>query len=295
MMAFDGAEAEPSINSGAVTLELVFELEEARQEFLIAELDSLGFDVFFNEGAVLKAYIPSHLWTPASEAHLRGWLKRQDLPQTWNLSEIEARDWNEPWEKSIQPIVVPPFLIRPSWAPVLPDQQALIEIVVDPKMSFGTGHHESTRLVLRSLSSLIEPDHKVLDAGSGTAILAIAAAKLGASEVIAFDIDPWTAENAEENIRQNGAESVIRFSIGSMETIAEEEFDAILANINRNVLLDYMVAFAQKVKPEGTLVLAGLLLEDKPVVISAAEAAGFIFSFDCQEGAWWSGVFSRAK
>lgn len=294
-MALDGAAAKPFINSGAVTLEFVFELEESRQEFLIAELDGLGFDVFLSEPALLKAYITAPLWSTRKEAHLKEWLEHQNDTGIWKQAEIEARDWNEPWEKSIQPIVVPPFLIRPSWAAIKPEQQALIDIVVDPKMSFGTGHHESTRLVLRSLSSLIKSGHRVLDAGSGTAILAIAAAKLGASEVIAFDIDAWTAENAEENIRQNEAESAVRFYVGNIETVAEDEFDVLLANINRNVLLDYMPAFARKVKPEGVLVLAGLLLEDKPVMIEAAAAAGFAFATERQEAAWWSGVFSRAK
>ena len=294
-MAFDGAAAKPFINSGAVTLEFVFELEESRQEFLIAELDVLGFDVFLSEPASLKAYISAPLWGPQKEAHLKQWLEHQKHTEAWKQVEIEARDWNKPWEQSIQPIVVPPFLVRPSWAAILPEQQALIDIVVDPKMSFGTGHHESTRLVLRSLSSLIKPDHKVLDAGSGTAILAIAAAKLGASEVFAFDIDAWTAENAEENIRQNAVESAVQFYVGDIETVAEDEFDVLLANINRNVLLGYMSAFARKVKPEGTLVLAGLLLKDKPVMIEAADAAGFSFVTERQEAAWWSGVFSRAK
>ncbi len=245
-MSTDGAEVKPYINSGAATLELVFELEEAQQEFLVAELDGLGFDVFINTPDLLKAYIPAPLWNADKETHVGNWLKSRRLPAVWALTEIEARDWNAPWEKSVQPIVVPPFLVRPSWATILPEQQGLIDIVVDPKMSFGTGHHESTRLVLRSLPSLIKKGQKVLDAGAGTAILAIAAAKLGASDVIAFDIDPWTAENAEENIQQNGASSTVRFQVGGMETVTDGDFDVILANINRNVLLDYMAAFAGK-------------------------------------------------
>lgn len=294
-MSTDGAEAKPYINSGAATLELVFELDESQQEFLVAELDGLGFDVFINTPDLLKAYILAPLWNPDKETHVGNWLKARHLPAVWALTEIEAQDWNAPWEKSIQPVVVPPFLVRPSWATLLPEQQALIDIVVDPKMSFGTGHHESTRLVLRSLPPLIKQGQKVLDAGAGTAILAIAAAKLGASEVIAFDIDPWTAENARENIQQNGVASTVQFQVGGMEAIADAGFDVILANINRNVLLDYMPAFAEKLLLQGSLVLAGLLLEDKPVVISAAKAAGFIFSDEEQEGMWWSGIFSRAE
>ena len=271
------------------TLELVFSLPPTVHEILIAELDTLGCHGFLEEAGTLKAYIPAATWNADKAAHLTRWLQARHMSSSWREARIPAQDWNVPWEQSIRPITIPPFYVRPGWAS--PPDASLIDIVIDPKMSFGTGHHESTRLMLAALPEMLRPGDRVLDAGAGTAILSIAAARLGAGRVIAFDIDPWAVANAAENIERNDAGHVVTFREGALDVIDETGFDLILANINRQVLLEYLPGFAARLRTGGRLALAGLLISDRTVMVAAARALDLSLTGEAQEGDWWAGRF----
>ena len=272
------------------TLELNLRLTPALQEVCIAALDAAGFTGFVQDAEVLKAYIPLSLWTQDLKKYVQDWLHQHEAPLNWTEAEIAPRDWNKAWEASIQPIHISPFYVRPSWATPL---AGAIDLVVDPKMSFGTGHHETTRLLLKMMPKYVTPDSRVLDAGTGTGVLAIAAIKLKAASAIAFDFDPWVSDNVLENLKLNAVTQFVTYREGTLDVVPEEGFDVVLANINRNVLLDYLAGFANKVNENGYLFLSGVLVEDRDFMEKAAGDVGLRLIADDREGAWWAGVFVR--
>ncbi len=273
-----------------VTFELELTLPERLHDLLIAELDAGGFTGFVQDGELLKAYVPFCTWNPDLKLQLEDWLRKNVGSTVWEEKEIAPQDWNRMWKASIQPVKIPPFYVRPSWADPV---EGLLEIVVDPKMSFGTGHHETTRLLLKLMPAFVKPGDRVLDAGTGTAILSIAAIKLKAASVLAFDVDPWVTDNVQENLNLNNVSHLITYREGAIDVIPETGFDVILANINRNVLLQYLRYFAGKIVKNGRLLLSGILLEDQPMMEEAAEKLGFKLVADDYEGSWWAGVFQR--
>lgn len=256
---------------------------DAQHDHLVAELADLPFYAFERADGVSRAFIDAELMSDAVADAAAAAARRVggDAP---HVSRIEPRNWNALWEASFEPIVVPPFVIRPSWAP---SDASALEIVIDPKMSFGTGHHESTRLALRALPGVVPPGANVLDAGTGTGVLAIAAARLGASAVTGVDIDPWSVENALENVAVNGVQQVVTIRPGSAET-AQGPFDVVVANINRNVLLESLATFRNRMNPDARLVLAGLLKPDRAEMLRGLDANGLLPLSEASEGDWWS-------
>ena len=276
------------------TVELTVHVQDEWQEILIAELGDLGFDVFQQEEEAVKAYVAADQWNAARRDHIARWLHGHSLPGPIEERVIPSQNWNARWEESIQPLAVGAFLIKPTWAETPPEHRDKIVVEIDPKMSFGTGYHASTRLVLRFLPAFVHPGDRVLDAGSGTGILAIAALKLGAGQAIAFDHDPWSQRNAVENLALNGVADQVAFREGTIDVVPEGGFDLILANINRNVLLRLLPAFAHKVTPGGHVILAGLLTSDRSVMLSTTAAQGFEVVQEASEGEWWSVVLTSA-
>lgn len=275
------------------TVELKVYVRDEWQEFLIAELGDLDFDVFRQDVAAVKAYIPAARWNDVKREHVEQWLRSHGLTAPVEESVIRAQNWNERWEETIKPIGVGPFLVKPTWAAVPRKHRRKILLEIDPKMSFGTGYHASTRLALRFLPDLVRAGDRVLDAGAGTGILAIAAVKLGATQAVAFDNDPWSQQNAVENFYLNKVEDKIAFRSGSIDQVPEDHFDLILANINRTVLLVMLPDFAQKTKPGGRIVLAGLLRRDRDRMLSVAAEHGLAAVMEAAEGAWWSVVLAK--
>ena len=276
------------------TVELKVYVEEEWQEFLIAELGDLDFVVFRQDAAAVNAYIPAHGWSDVKRAHVESWLRSHGLRVPVEESLIRSQNWNERWEETIHPIAIGPFLVKPTWANVPPEHRKKMLLEIDPKMSFGTGYHASTRLALRFLPDLVEEGHQVLDAGTGTGILAIAAVKLGAERAVAFDNDPWSQQNAVENFYLNRVDAHIAFRHGSIDQVPEAAFDLILANINRNALLDMLPVFAQKTKPGGRIVLAGLLTQDRNRMLAAAAQQGLSAVKEDAEGEWWAVVLGKS-
>jgi len=176
---------------------------------------------------------------------------------------VAEQNWNAEREKTIQPQSIGPFFVKPTWA-TKKAEEGQITLEIDPKMAFGTGYHETTQLMLRQLPKIIEKGQTVLDAGTGTGILAIAAAKLGASQVLGFDIDEWSVTNARENIYLNDVAEQIRIEQGThVEAVDNEKFDVILANIHQQVIADMIPFFSQSLKENGQLLLSGLLERDE--------------------------------
>ncbi|PZX58171.1 50S ribosomal protein L11 methyltransferase [Algoriphagus chordae] len=233
-------------------------LDEFR-EILIAEFSMIGFDSFLETEEGIDAYtLESDFDRPAFNAVIDQYI----VPAEISLVEgvMPKVNWNEEWEKNYDPIAVDDLVyVRASFHPSKPEFK--YEIVINPKMSFGTGHHATTFQMLRHQGKIDHQDKRVLDVGSGTGILAIMAQLLGAKQIEAFDIDDWCVDNGNENFDLNGLKT--RMELGTIREVNPQgEFDIVLANINKNVLLDEMDIYVDLLKVNGYLLLSGFYTED---------------------------------
>lgn len=241
-------------------LKLVIAIQEKYQDSLVAEMLELDISGFEQRKGKLITYLPDSAMDGSVRDRIEEALASYPGNNFIQSEEVMAdRNWNKKWEETIRPQRIGPFFVKPTWSDEsVPGERTLIEI--DPKMSFGTGYHESTRLLLRMLPEVVRGGERVLDAGTGTGILAIAAARLGAECVLAFDIDEWSVINSRENIRLNEVEERVEIRRGSIgEVEAGDRFGLIIANIDRNAILEMLPAFQRHLLPAGTLLLSGLL------------------------------------
>jgi ribosomal protein L11 methyltransferase len=241
-------------------------------EIIIAELAEAGFDTFMETEKGVEAYVEGNKFNAnALEAIKEKY--RELTALTFAFDRIEKRNWNEEWEKSYQPIDVEgQCLIRAEFH--TSDKKYPYEIVITPKMSFGTGHHQTTYLMIKNQTSLDHSNKRVMDAGCGTAILSIMACKRGAREVEAFDIDEWSVINGNENIAINHCQN-IRLQQGKItEVNLHGKFDVILANINKNVLLDEIKIYGNYLTPKGMLLLSGFYTHDIPELVTESSKHG---------------------
>ena len=262
---------------------------EMGAEILMAELAEVGFDSFEDTPTGIKAYIPKDSWNEhiLQDIYL---LSNPEFTISYQITEIEQVNWNEEWEKNFSPIVVEDLCtVRANFHPV---PNTRYDIVITPKMSFGTGHHETTYMMLQQLLPLSLEDTKVLDMGCGTGILAIMAALRGARDITAIDIDPWCVENATENVQQNDC-SFITIKEGDVSLIAGEQYNLILANINRNILLSDIPAYAQTLLPQGLLLVSGFYVEDLPAIKEKCQEVGLTYLSHIERNRWVSAKFQR--
>lgn len=257
-------------------------LEEFR-EILIAELAEVGFDSFLENEDGIDAYAPEGEFQRAAFDQVIDTYR--DAAQI-TLSEgiLPKVNWNEEWEKNYDPIAVDDLVyVRASFHEPVPGFSH--EIVINPKMSFGTGHHATTFQMLRHQGTLDHQGKRVLDVGSGTGILAIMANLLGATAVEAFDIDDWCVDNGNENFDLNGLST--RMGLGTIREVNPQgSFDIVLANINKNVLLDEMGIYAGLLKSQGYLLLSGFYTEDIEDLVEVAKPLGLVLQKTSSKDNW---------
>lgn len=226
-------------------------------EILIAVIADFGFESFDTNDKGFTAYIQEENVTDINFDDL----KFEDFSYSYRIEKIAKVNWNAEWEKNFEPVVVDNLVcIR---APFHPKNQTVRhEIIITPKMSFGTGHHQTTQLMCAAMFEIDFKNKRVLDMGCGTGVLAILAHILEAKEILAIDIDEWSVENSIENFEVNNC-SGIPVKKGDIDIIsAENEFDIIIANINKNILKKHIPAYSQKLKPGGKLFLSGFFKTD---------------------------------
>ncbi len=266
-------------------IKIVFEdISQEQKELLIAQLSLAGYDGFEEGLNFLHAFIPTGNFN--AEELL------QISPQfSYSKELIKARNWNETWEKSFHPVEIGKFCrIRANFHP--PQSDFMYEIIITPKMSFGTGHHATTHLMIEFMEGINIKDKEVLDFGTGTGLLAILAEKMGASLVHAIDNDEWSIKNAEENFYVNQCRIVKLKKADSIDP--EPEFDLILANINQHVLLSNMGTIGQHLKSSGVLLLSGLLSGDRLEIQKEALKIGLDLQHFMEKNGWIALKFGKA-
>lgn len=237
-------------------------------EILQAEISEAGFDTFMEIENGFEAYADQENFSKEILQHI---LQKYNAvtPLTVYQDKIEKKNWNEEWEKNYEPVIVDDqVIIRASFHQ--PKKVYPFDIIITPKMSFGTGHHQTTHLMVKTQLEMNHKNNVVMDAGCGTAVLAILASKLGAKKIEAFDIDEWSVINGQENAEINQC-SNINIRQGKISDLTfEDDFDIILANINKNILLQEMHQYAAYLKKGGLLLLSGFYEQDVPDLVTAA-------------------------
>lgn len=258
--------------------------EDWHQDLLISDLGDMGFDSFETHDGGFAAYIASAQFDLSA---LESLLIHQPagFEVSYVVNEIEPQNWNKVWERNFEPVVVADkCYVRATFH--APAAEYPYEIVIDPKMAFGTGHHQTTSLMMQLMLTETIEAKNVLDMGCGTGILAILAAKLGAAQVLAIDNDPVCVASVEENIIRNDV-AHITTACGSAELIQGSRFDVILANINRNILLDQLEDYARSLTSNGVLFISGFYEGyDLDVLKSAAASHGLIHTGDETMDRW---------
>jgi len=257
-------------------------LEDYR-EILIAELAAVGFDSFLETDSGLEAYVPQDLFARDSFDEVIA-TYREAASLTVVEGILPKVNWNEEWEKNYDPIEVDQLVyVRASFH--APKSGFRYEIVINPKMSFGTGHHATTFQLLSMQGKIDHQGKRVLDVGSGTGILAIMAQLLGAKQVEAFDIDSWCVDNGNENFDLNGVST--RMGLGTIREVNPQgPYELILANINKNVLLDELAIYAGLLTSQGLLLLSGFYSEDIEDLVQAASAQGLTLTMQTTKDNW---------
>jgi ribosomal protein L11 methyltransferase len=233
------------------------------KDILIARLDVLGFEGYEETRNVLRAFIPE---SSADEAAIR--IMMEDIGLTYTISLVPQRNWNAEWEAGFRPVVVDEFCaIRASFHE--PVEGVQHEIIITPKMSFGTGHHATTYMMVEAMRDIEFTSKSVIDFGTGTGILSILAEKLGAAAIEAVDCDDWSIENAKENIMQNACARIGLYKADSIDGLKQAH--VVLANINRNIILQHFKSITEKITNGGLVVFSGLLSGDFDEISDVAQ------------------------
>jgi ribosomal protein L11 methyltransferase len=265
--------------------EVTFRIEpvDPWRDILIAELGELGFDTFEETEQGLRAYIRTERYDPL-EVRGSDTLNNEHVQVTFTAHNVPPRNWNAEWEKSFVPVEVGKEVrIRAEFHEKV--EGFTHDIVITPRMAFGTGHHATTRMMVEAMLQLDLRGKHVCDLGCGTAVLAILAERLGAASVHAIDIDEQAVVNARENLTLNGCKR-IRVDKGDVALLGPRSCGAILANIERNTLLRDMQAMQQAILPGGALLLSGFVTADRPLMENAVRDAGMFLAERLENGEW---------
>ncbi|WP_282054428.1 50S ribosomal protein L11 methyltransferase [Maribacter luteus] len=270
--------------SNTVYIEYNFEIAplQPTSDILIAELGAIGFESFVEHETGIQAYIQKEDWQ-ADMLQEVGILTNPDFSISYGFKEIEQENWNATWERNFNPITVDNECeVR---APFHEKSDVTYDIVIEPKMSFGTGHHETTHMMLQFILAHDFKGKTVLDMGSGTGVLAILAEMRGAMSVDAIDIDNWCYLNAVENVERNNCKQIKVYE-GDASLLKDQKYDVIIANINRNILLADIPEYAKCLTKGGQLFLSGFYKEDIPLISKKCSEYGLNFEKNLQKNNW---------
>jgi ribosomal protein L11 methyltransferase len=273
------------------------ELMQDARDVLAAMAGEAGFETFEETETGLKGYVQQALFDEEALKTALDDFPFEGITVTYDIHEAEDRDWNEQWEnEGFEPIVIPPSIIIHDGRHLPTEVSSnLLEIEIDAKLAFGTGTHETTRMVCSTLLSYLSPltSHlsplRVLDCGTGTGILSICALKLGAASAIGYDIDEWSVDNARHNAVINQVDDRFTALLGDASILynkVEGLFDLVLANVNRNILLNDMPLFRQKMAPDARLILSGFYTDDIPLLEERAATLGLTLESQKQDNSW---------
>lgn len=257
--------------------EFLITSEPMNVEILSSVLWELDIDGISEEINCIKVFTHNKSINESTIKDALEELKKNNLIRDFEVQEnvLQEINWNDEWEKSREVIhVTDKIVIKPSFKSYQAKENEIV-LTLDPKMSFGTGEHQTTQICLRFMEKYLKPDMTVLDAGSGTAILGIAAAKLGAKKIIAFDIDEWCYDNGLENAQLNFVSDKVEIRKCELNNIQEKNFDLIVANIQKNILLELADGFKERIIQNGILILSGLLVMDRESINEKYSAVGF--------------------
>lgn len=251
-------------------------------DLLIAELGEVLFESFLETDEGVLAYIKKTDWSISMLENLEI-LENSLFHITYEYKEIAQENWNATWEQNFNAIQMDEkCVVR---APFHEKPEVEFDIVIEPKMSFGTGHHETTHMMLQHILATDFKNKAVLDMGSGTGVLAILAAMKGATEVDAIDIDNWCYLNAKENVARNNCNHINVFE-GDANLLGSKKYDVIIANINRNILLNDIPTYVKCLNPNGILFLSGFYTEDIPVITAKCTEVGLKFEINFERNNW---------
>ena len=259
-------------------------LNKEQKEIVIALLTEMNYEGFEEDDDLLKAYISSGVYNETELTHFAN-----ERKLNFSIAKVENRNWNAEWESNFHPVIINSRIHDNPWLAIRagfhkPIKNVEHEIIITPKMSFGTGHHVTTSMMIRMMSELDFNGKTVLDFGTGTGILAILSEKLGASKIIAIDNDDHSIQNAGENIQANGC-SRIRV-LKSSAAKGAHQFDIILANIIKDVILNNLDSFAKQLLPGAVLVLSGLLKDDEKEILQSSKNYGLLLREKIEEYNW---------
>lgn len=267
-------------------------INEVANDLLMAQMGDIGYESFCENNTGFEAYIPSKLFKEDELNTL--YLPFDDTSLSFSTEIIPDQNWNKVWEDNFfKPIIIDKECIVKSPAHTI-EEHAKYEILIDPKMAFGSGHHDTTALMIKHLLKCNVRNKTILDMGCGTGILGILCAKAGASSVLGIDIDEWAYNNAIDNIRLNGIKSMDA-KMGDATLIDQMKFDLILANINRNILLNDIKHYAKSLTSGGQLFLSGFYSEDLNIITEECKRNGLIFISQKIENNWVAAAYKLAK
>jgi ribosomal protein L11 methyltransferase len=241
----------------------------------------------------LVFYFPPRLNLEQPEAAIRSIFKRSAMPEpVFSRAVVEDHDWTEEWKKSYSSFEIgDDFFIIPSWERT-PCPEERLPIRIDPGQAFGTGTHETTQMTMESLARWVEPEQEILDVGTGSGILAIASRLLGATQVFACDHDPVATEIAQANIERNRAENIFTFC-GSLDSVKGESMRLVLGNLTAEVIIALLPEFSRVLKPNGLVILSGILTDQREEVRAVIAAAGFVVHEETTRGEWLALVVEK--
>ena len=252
-------------------------------DILVASFNEIEFESYCEDETGVKAYVQTHLLDEIAVKEIINEVANL-CELSFTITKVKQENWNKKWENNFEPVHInDKCVIRAHFHAAFPDIEH--EIIITPKMSFGTGHHETTSLVMNEMFGIDFTDKSVLDMGSGTGVLAILAAKLGATSLIGIDFDEWAYENAVENAEIN-AISTISFINGDANAIGDATFDIILANINRNIILQDIATYVKAMNAKSEIIFSGFLKKDIPLILEKSEQLGLELVVSKHKNKW---------